>query len=89
MLPSSRRSTRCVALIVSLASTLAAAGQDHADPYGLTDVERAACTDDATRLCADTYPDEHKLLACMKANRSSLSAGCLPVFDAGVKRRRL
>ena len=44
---------------------------------------------DAMRLCADAYTDERRLLACMKANRSLLGAGCLTVADAGVKRRHL
>ena len=59
------------------------------DPYHITSAERAACTGDAVRLCADTYPDEGKLLACMVANKASLTSGCAVVFDAGLKRRRL
>ena len=59
------------------------------DPYRITDNEKAACTTDAIRLCSDAYPDEHKLLTCMAANRVSLSQSCRVVFDAGVKRRRL
>lgn len=74
---------------LSAGSATAVAAPLANDPYHLTDVERAACTDDAVRLCSDAYPDQHKVLACMKANRSSLSATCLPVFDAGVKRRHL
>ncbi len=59
------------------------------DPYHLTEMERTACSSDAMRLCSETYPDPHKLLACMKANRSALSAVCQPIFDAGIKRRHL
>ena len=59
------------------------------DRYHITDGEKAACTADAMRLCASTYPDEGKLLACMQANRGVLDPGCLAVFDAGVKRRHL
>lgn len=63
----------------------------HADEgkYKVTAVERAACTPDAVRLCSDAYPDEDRLLTCMKAKRDQLSSTCQPVFDAGVKRRRL
>ena len=60
-----------------------------ADKYHVTEQERAACTDDAARLCSSAFPDEDKLLVCMKTNRDALSANCLVAFDAGVKRRRL
>lgn len=59
------------------------------DPYHITPDEKAACTQDATRLCPSAYPDERRLITCMKANRSSLSAACLAAFDAGIKRRGL
>lgn len=60
-----------------------------ADTFHLSETEKAACTSDAQRLCASTYPDEQQLLVCMKANRASLGQTCLPVFDAGLKRRGL
>ena len=60
-----------------------------ADPMRITPAERAACTQDATRLCSGTYPDEARLLECMKANRAALSATCGTAFDAGVRRRGL
>ncbi len=44
-----------------------------------------ACYDDATKLCNDAIPDEAKITACMKVNRSRLSAGCRKIFDAGVR----
>ena len=59
------------------------------DPYHVTDAEKAACTSDAVRFCYGTYPDEMKLLSCMKQNRSQLSETCRVAFDIGVKRRRL
>ncbi len=59
------------------------------DKYHLTTQERAACSSDAIRFCMQTYPDEDRLLACMKQNRDALSATCRVAFDAGVKRRRL
>lgn len=60
-----------------------------ADKFHVTDSEKAACTSDAVRFCYGTYPDESKLLSCMKQNRSMLSDTCRVAFDAGVKRRRL
>ena len=59
------------------------------DRYQVTPQEKAACTSDAVRLCISAYPDEDKLLACMKQNRESLSSTCRVAFDAGVRRRRL
>lgn len=59
------------------------------DPYKITASEKAACTTDAMRFCAYTYPDAAQLLSCMKSNRTSLSSVCLAAFDAGVKRRHL
>ena len=60
-----------------------------ADPLHITAAEKAACTQDAMRLCSGSYPDEGRLLDCMKANRASLSATCGAAFDAGVRRRSL
>jgi hypothetical protein len=59
------------------------------DKYRVTAAEKAACTEDAIRLCMDAYPSEEKLLVCMKENRASLSPTCRVAFDAGLKRRRL
>ena len=60
-----------------------------ADPLHVTPAEKAACTQDAMRLCSGAYPDEEKLLGCMKVNRGALSASCGTAFDAGVRRRGL
>ena len=77
-------------LAVLIGAVVAPAAADaQPDPYHITGAEKAACTGDAMRLCASTYPDEGKLLACMQVNRTALSPGCLGVFDAGVKRRHL
>ena len=59
------------------------------DKYHITPEEKAACSSDVVRLCFEAYPNEDKLLSCMKQNRESLSAGCRVAFDAGRKRRRL
>ena len=39
------------------------------------------CTGDAFRLCSSEIPNIPKITACMKKNRSSLSAGCRTVMD--------
>ncbi len=76
----------CLGLTLLVAPHVAQAAGDQ---YHVTDREKAACTEDAVRLCMNTYPDEQKLLSCMKQNRASLSPTCLAAFDAGVKRRHL
>ncbi len=81
---------RSTALILSvLAWAIPCVAWAAGDQFHVTDREKAACTEDAVRLCMSTYPDEGKLLSCMKANRASLSPTCLAAFDAGVKRRHL
>src|SRR4051812_25066054 len=35
------------------------------------------CTPDVMRLCSEFIPDRGRIIACMKAKRSQLSAGCL------------
>ena len=42
-----------------------------ADPLHITAAEKAACTQDAMRLCSgQPTPDAEKLLGCMKVNRA-------------------
>lgn len=43
----------------------------------------ALCRDDVMRLCLTSIPDRGRIVACMKAQRASLSLGCRAVFDAG------
>ena len=57
--------------------------------YHITAAEQAACFSDAARLCSDAYPDEDKLLSCMRQNQNVLSEGCAVVFKAGLRRRHL
>ena len=57
------------------------------DTYRITQAEKNACGEDAVRLCSSAYPDEEKLLACLKTNKGSLSPSCSAVFAAGLKRR--
>ena len=76
-------------ILLSVPSTCVASRAAPEDPYRITAREKAACTNDAIRFCAFTYPDTAKLLDCMKTNRSSLSPMCLSAFDAGLKRRHM
>ena len=43
--------------------------------------QRAACTPDAFRLCSSEIPNIPAITACMRKNRSNLSAACKAVFD--------
>lgn len=74
-----------VLAILACAPALAATS----DKFHVSESERAACTPDAMRLCADAYPDADRLLTCMKAKHDQMSETCRPVFDAGIKRRGL
>jgi hypothetical protein len=50
--------------------------------YALGTVEqRAACTPDVFRLCSSAIPNVDNIIACMKANKSSLSPACRSVFN--------
>ena len=57
--------------------------------YHITPEEQAACQADVTVLCSYAFPDEDKLLDCMRKNRSQLSEVCLHAFDAGLRRRHM
>ena len=67
--------------------TMPAFAQQNA--YHITEQEKAACTADAERLCSSAYPDENKLLTCMKAAQAQLTPSCSVVFRAGLKRRHI
>lgn len=76
--------------LCALACVLVFSNADaQADKYQITEAERSACTPDAERLCAAAYPDEDKLMGCMRANRKALSTTCAVAFNAGLKRRGL
>ena len=81
---------RCMTLLIAiLAWSPSFAASAAADKLHVTDQEKAACAEDAIRLCISAYPDEGKLISCMRSNRSQLSPNCLVVFNAGLKRRHM
>ena len=80
-------SLKALVLCSAFVSPLVANAQDN--PYRITELEKAACEGDAQKLCADAWPDESRLIVCMKANEASLGANCQRVFVAGMKRRGL
>jgi hypothetical protein len=64
--------------LVAVASPAAAQG---------TPEQRAACEDDAMRLCGNYVPDVQRITACMQARRGQLSPRCRAVFAGGAKKR--
>jgi hypothetical protein len=62
------------AVAISLTSFATHAGEASAE-------QRRACTPDAFRLCSAHIPDVEAITACMRANKSKLSAACKLVFD--------
>ena len=67
----------------------ASQGVAQVDKFQLSEAEKAACTPDAERFCSGAYPDEDKLLSCMKAKRKALTSECRVAFDTGLKKRGL
>ena len=72
-------------LIVLSSVALAAPPHDLA----ITPAEHAACDGDAANLCADAYPDQDRLVACMKDKRHQLSPACAMALTAGLKKRHM
>lgn len=59
------------------------------DKYNITPEEHAACDNDAKRLCSDAYPDEDKMLVCMKSKLGQLNSVCKIVFKTGLRKRHM
>ena len=78
---------RRAVLALAAAATPLAAMASEGSKYSITPVEKAACMTDAIRLCRHTYPDEDRLLGCMRGNMTNLSLVCSVAFKAGLKKR--
>jgi hypothetical protein len=68
-----RASTLGVLLLMLIASGSAEAQQGTAE-------QRRACTPDVYRLCAGEIPNARAITACLRRQKSSLSAACAAVF---------
>lgn len=77
------------AVFTSLVIAAAVVPAHAEDRLNITAEEHVACDSDAERLCMSAYPDESKLLTCMKQNLHQLTPVCLSAFEAGLKRRHL
>ena len=75
--------------MLALVSSSSVSARADTDMFHVTAAEKAACSADAVRFCSAAYPDEMKLVGCMKQNRAQLSQICRVTFDAGMKRRHL
>ena len=69
---------RTIACGLAVAFSLTAfASSSHA----YTSEQRIACTPDAFRLCSSEIPNIDGITACMRKQKSNLSAACKAVFD--------
>jgi hypothetical protein len=71
----------CLLGLVLIAAATPAAAQG-------TPEQRAACEQDAYRLCSQYIPDERRTGNCLRRNRISLSPACRRLFSSGRGRRR-
>lgn len=78
-----------VALIAAAAFHVSAAASAAADKYHVTAEEHVACDGDVISLCGTEFPDQDKVIGCMRVKLNRLSAACLTVFKAGMRRRHL
>jgi hypothetical protein len=67
------------AVLLSIAGAIPAMSAE----YRGTQDQQQACTPDVMRLCADSVPDVNRIVACLRRNRSNLSAPCGAVFGVG------
>lgn len=81
-----RRPHLFTSLLLGLALSCALAAC--AAAQGGTPEQRAACEDDAMRLCGQYVPDVALITTCLKHNCRNLSARCRTVMQCGRRRGR-
>ena len=62
--------------------SIAASGASWSQENRGTPEQQMACTPDVWRLCSDRIPDVGRIVACLRANSSQLSANCRAAFEA-------
>jgi hypothetical protein len=77
------RRLRSTALFAGVLLSIAAAVPAMSAEYRGTQDQQQACTPDVMRLCSDSIPDVNRIVACLRHNRSNLSAPCGAVFGTG------
>lgn len=71
-----------------IVGSLAAAGSVDAKPVlHFSSRERSACSGDAIRYCASTFPSKRALVSCLQSHRSSLGRSCRRALYRGVSER--
>jgi hypothetical protein len=66
---------------ITMAALLFAASSALAQENRGTDQQRVACTPDVLRLCSSEIPDVDRIVACLRREKSQLSAGCRQAFE--------
>lgn len=64
----------CLVILLGAAPTATWAGTSE-------EQQAALCRGDVLRLCMSSIPDRDRIVACMKAQRASLSSDCRTVFE--------
>ena len=82
------RNTRpLVRLALSLVMAVSAAiSATEALAFEITAEQREACMGDALRLCGSEIPDVDRVLVCMRAKKSQVSAHCRATIPKNVVR---
>jgi ABC-type transporter MlaC component len=84
-----RLSALFMALVVMALAPEAAMAQARAQPgipnpfeqmFQGTPQDQAACRPDSNRFCKDAEPDQFRVLACLKENRTKISVACQNVL---------
>ncbi len=57
-----------------------AQAQTQAAPQADRAAQEAACSGDATSFCGEAIPDEQKIAACLRANRTKISQACQAIL---------
>ena len=74
-----RRFVSCRAARLAFAASIgwsAAMVVTRAEAFEITAEQREACMGDAFRLCGSEIPDVDRVLVCMRAKKSQVSARC-------------
>ena len=68
-------------LAVIFAAAVTFLGLSSSSSFAFSSEAQRMCTSDAFRLCSSEIPSIPAITACMRKNKSNLSAGCRMVMD--------
>ena len=72
-----------ISVVMAGSGALLASG---AQAFEITAEQREACMGDALRLCGSEIPDVDRVLVCMRAKKSQVSAHCRATIPKAVVR---